>query len=74
MIGFKILLPKYYPLVSPIVILDELEDPQIIEMVDYLDKGNIIQFQYLIDWNLKVRQSYENIKIYNLTTLIGHVH
>jgi hypothetical protein len=43
-------------------------------MVDYLDKGNIIQFQYLIDWNLKVRQSYENIKIYNLTTLIGHVH
>ena len=43
-------------------------------MVDYLDKGNIIQFQYLIDWNLKVRQSYENVKIYNLTTLIGHVH
>ena len=72
--GFKVLLPKFYPMVCPIVFLDEPENPQIIEMIDYLDKGNIIQFQYLIDWNRKVKDNNQNLKIYNLTNLLGHVY
>ena len=43
-------------------------------MIDYLDKGNIIQFQYLVEWNRKVKENYDNIKIYNLTTLVGHIY
>jgi hypothetical protein len=30
--------------------LDEPESAEIVEMVDYLDKGNIIMFDYLIKW------------------------
>lgn len=50
MIGFKFVFPKDYPQDAPLAFLDGAEDPEVIEMVDYLDKGNKIMFQYLIDW------------------------
>ena len=40
--GFKFMLPPDYPKGPPIVYLDENENPDIVEMLDYLDKGNII--------------------------------
>ena len=54
MLGFKFVYPKDYPKDAPFTYLDEAEDPEVVEMVDYLDKGNIIMFQYLMDW---VRES-----------------
>ena len=34
----------------PIISLDGKENPQVIEMVDYLDKDNRIMFDYLMQW------------------------
>ena len=48
--GFKFILPKNYPIERPYVYLDEKEDPEIVEMVDYVDKGNIMNFDYLGKW------------------------
>ena len=42
--------PHTYPAQAPLVYLDEAESPEIIEMVDYLDSGNKIMFDYLINW------------------------
>ena len=38
--GFKFVLPQDYPQKAPLVFLDEPEKPEIVEMIDYLDKGN----------------------------------
>ena len=51
--GFKFMLPPDYPNAPPIVYLDEPENALIVEMLDYLDKGNIICNQYLYDWRNK---------------------
>ena len=50
MLGFKFLLPFNYPQSPPHVYLDEPENPEVIEMVDYLDGGNRIMFEYLMNW------------------------
>ena len=39
-----------YPVDAPLVYLDEPEDKQVVDMVDYLDQGNVIMFQWLINW------------------------
>ena len=49
-IGFKFLLPSQYPHIPPLAFLDEPESALLIECVDYLVKGNRIQFKYLFDW------------------------
>ena len=30
--------------------LDEPENPTLIEFIDYIDAGNRLMFQYLMDW------------------------
>ena len=40
--GFKFMLPPAYPSAPPLVYLDDEENPKIVEMLDYLDKGNRI--------------------------------
>jgi hypothetical protein len=49
-IGFKFILTKQYPVTSPIVFLDEAENQEIIDNIDYVDVGNVITFDYLSDW------------------------
>ena len=44
MLGFKFVFPKDYPKDAPLAFLDEKEDAEVVEMVDYLDKGNKIMF------------------------------
>ena len=39
-----------YPIEAPLVYLDEPENPQVIDMIDYLDKGNRIVFEYILVW------------------------
>lgn len=43
-LGFKFVCPQNYPNVAPFAFLDEVEDPEVVEMVDYLDAGNRIMF------------------------------
>ena len=50
LLGFKFVLPFNYPLAAPLVFLDEPDNPEVIEMVDYLDKGNRINFEYVFKW------------------------
>jgi hypothetical protein len=45
--GFKFILPPAYPSGAPLTYLDEPEDKQVVEIFDYLTKGNRIQCDYL---------------------------
>ncbi len=50
MIGFKFVMPLDFPREAPLVFLDEPENAQVVEFVDYVDKGNRIMFNYLASW------------------------
>ena len=50
LLGFKFVLPFNYPQAAPLVFLDEPENPEIIGMIDYWDKGNRINFEYTLKW------------------------
>ena len=50
LLGFKFVLPFQYPLSAPLVFLDEPENKEVIDMIDYLDKGNRINFEYTLKW------------------------
>jgi len=49
-IGFRFLLPKGYPAQDPIAFLDEPENPEVVDVADYIDQGNLIKFKYLFEW------------------------
>lgn len=51
LVGFKFVLPHNYPEGAPLAFLDEPELQEIVEMIDYLDQGNRIMFDYLITWS-----------------------
>jgi len=51
MLGFKFIFPDVYPMKAPLVYLDEPEKEDVIEMIDYLDRGNRIMFDYLTQWD-----------------------
>ena len=57
MLGFKFVLPQTYPDNAPLVFLDEQERAEVVEMIDYLDKGNRIMFDYLVTWDQDFRAS-----------------
>jgi len=48
--GFRVILPQFYPYEAPYVYLDERENPEIVELVDYIDEGNVMKFDYLTQW------------------------
>ena len=43
-------------------------------MVDYLDKGNRIMFEYLILWGKQGDKIRQNLPTYNLMALLGSVY
>lgn len=47
MIGFKFALPTFFPFSPPKVFLDEPMNQQVIDFIDYVDAGNVINFKYL---------------------------
>ena len=49
-IGFKFLLPAQYPFPPPYVYLDEPEKPEVVELLDYVEKNNRIKNDFLINW------------------------
>jgi hypothetical protein len=40
-----------FPHDAPFVFLDEPELSEVVDMVDYLDSGNRIMFDFLINWS-----------------------
>ena len=59
------------------VFLDEPENESVVEMLDYLDKGNIISAQYIFDWRKTGRENPNNLNSgnvrYNLITMSSQV-
>ena len=51
LLGFKFVLPVNYPMSAPVILLDEPEKQEVIDMIDYLDKGNRINFDYSLKWS-----------------------
>ena len=49
-IGFKFLLPAQYPVVPPYVYLDEPENAQVVELLDYIEKNNRIKNDFITNW------------------------
>ena len=73
--GFKFVLPVNYPASAPYVYLDEPENQEVIDMIDYLDSGNRIMFSYLIDWDRNGASiSQGNHQTYNLLATLGKVY
>jgi hypothetical protein len=60
-------LPATYPDSPPFVYIDAPENPEVVEFIDYLDKGNRIMFDYLIHWD---KEANVNVGTYNLTNLL----
>lgn len=54
--------------------LDGPELQQVIDMVDYLDKGNRIVFEYLILWQRQGRDIFSKVNNYNLLMCLSHVY
>ena len=50
MIGFKIVVALGHPFAVPYVYLDEPENNNLYEYIDYLQPVNKISFGYLDDW------------------------
>lgn len=50
LLGFKFLLPKLYPAEAPLAYLDEPENQEVVDFIDYLDQGNRVVFNWLSNW------------------------
>ena len=50
LIGFKFVLPLFFPFQAPKAFLDEPVNKQVMEFIDYVDEGNALNFKYLVDW------------------------
>lgn len=73
LLGFKFVLPHHYPSTAPLAFLDEPEREEIIDMVDYLDSGNRIMFDYLVSWDREFATT-KNAQTYNLMNLLVKVY
>lgn len=74
MIGFKFVLPSSYPQMPPLTFLDEPEDELVIEMIDYIDKGNVIEFSYLQEWRNFYTQAPQNFHLQALLIRINNLY
>ena len=49
--GFKFVLPVNFPQNAPLVYLDEAENKDVVDMIDYLEAGNRMMWKYVYDWD-----------------------
>jgi len=71
-VGFKFLLPAQYPIVPPYVYLDEPENAQVVELLDYVEKNNRIKNDFLTHWAARNNDSNWRPKL-NLSQLLFEV-
>ena len=75
MLGFKFVLPNKFPAQAPLAYLDEPENAEVVEMIDYLDVTNRIMFDYLIYWERENSAStVPNAEKFNLKTLLLKIY
>ena len=73
-IGFKFILPVGYPEDAPFVYLDEPERAEVVELLDYVEKGNRIRNDFVLLWNSRY-QNDPNFRVnLNLNRLLYEVY
>jgi hypothetical protein len=76
MIGFKICLALGHPFAAPYAYLDEAENKNLYEYIDYLQPINRITFAYLDDWkthyNAKPQEFNLQHLLIKINTLFSH--
>ena len=63
LIGFKFVIPSFFPFSPPLAFLDEPINQNVIEFIDYIEQGNLINFQYLQDWKQQYNQKPQEFTI-----------
>ena len=71
-IGFKFLLPAQYPIAPPYVYLDEPENPQVVELLDYVERNNRIKNDFITNWASRNNNPQWKNRL-NLNTLLYEV-
>ncbi|CDW74679.1 UNKNOWN [Stylonychia lemnae] len=75
MIGFKIVLALGHPFAVPLAFLDEPDNPNLYEYLDYLQPGNKLAFAYLDDWkpdDQQTQQSSQSLGTYQSEQQLEH--
>ena len=72
-IGFKFILPAQYPEQAPFVYLDEPENAEIVSLLDYIDAGNRIRNEFILNWASKYKDANFRINL-NLNRLLYEVY
>ena len=68
------MLSREYPQEPPLVFLDEPENQEVIDIVDYIDSGNRINFQFLFDWRKQQSNDQGFFQKFNLTMLLTELY
>ena len=72
-IGFKFILPTEYPKHAPFVYLDEPENAEVVQLLDYIDAGNRIRNEFILNWASKYNDANFRINL-NLNRLLYEVY
>ena len=69
-VGFKFILPPQYPYAGPFVYLDEPVNQEVIDVIDYVDRGNRITNNFIANWANEYSRYPQR---YNLKGLLSEV-
>lgn len=72
-IGFKFILPSEYPKHAPFVYLDEPENAEVVQLLDYIDAGNRIRNEFILNWASRYNDPNFRINL-NLNRLLYEVY
>ena len=63
-----------YPVDAPFVYLDEPESAEVVELLDYVEKGNRIRNDYILLWNSRYLNEPAQRANLNLNRLLYEVY
>jgi hypothetical protein len=63
-----------YPVDAPFVYLDEPESAEVVELLDYVEKGNRIRNDYILLWNSRYLNEPNQRASLNLNRLLYEVY
>lgn len=63
MIGFKFVIPTSFPMHPPIAFLDEPINQLVIEIFDYVNAGNVLDFAFLHEWKTYYRSQPDRFNL-----------
>ena len=63
-----------YPVDAPFVYLDEPESAEVVELLDYVEKGNRIRNDYILLWNSRYLNEPTQRANLNLNRLLYEVY